>query len=610
MGFFCGIVGLNQSIRVYERNIYNIVSTFSDSYNDIKVSELAIFGFATKKNNPTILFSSPIIQQKDKKLFLADSRLDNRDQLISLLKITSQSSNADIILSAYEKWGKDCLQYLIGDFAFIISDLVKQEIFCARDRLGIKPFYYVLNDSYFAFSSDISTLFQLNTIEKQPDIDMMQSFLYYAQVTPDHTLFQEVRRLPAGHCLIIKNKKIEVLRYWNPEKIKINREISFQAASSQLKGLLETAVNTRLSSNGHVATELSGGLDSTSVTCLAAKNRKEFLKTIYSLRFGTYNCDEGVFINAVSDILKKKHISVNADNLDYKTKYNMNFVYEVQKDWPLMGASVHLFPLVETMNTNDTHIVLTGQGGDHILTGNLDILADYLKSFHWIKLYKALKYYHFSKAILKRNVILPFYRYLSDKQKRRIKKIFSFIRFYKPNKVHLVSKKRPPDNVLCNPKEKSFAFCRDVSYVTDNLYLTWIDTNMYQALERKYGIEFRHPFLDSRLVEFMLSLPAEYKLNKGITKKILRTAMQEIIPDIVRLRNDKAEYSEILLDQIRAIDLEELLSNPMIVQLGIISAEEITNMIKKYQEGELKQIVFFWRTINLEYWYKVNFFNQ
>lgn len=603
MSSFCGVITESRDNLEYKKAVSAITFVKSKTFSDTKIFNQAIFAFYTNFNTSKIPFSSPILK-KENKLFLSDSRLDNRDELISLLGKNAQCSDANILLSAYEKWGKNCLQYIIGDFAFIIWDIDNQEVFCVRDRLGIKPLYYALNRNSFYFSSDISTIFKLSFIEKKPDIPMMKSFLHYSEVDSECTLFKNIKRLPAGHYLLVRNNKVKVSRYWYPEKIEINKKISFEVASTKFKELLTAAVNVRLESTVPVSAELSGGLDSTSVTCIAEKNREDSLKEIYSLRFGTYNCDEGPFINAVSKNLSKEHVTIRADHLDYTNQYNMDFNYKIHRDWPLMGASIHLYPMVEEMHSRGTHVVLTGQGGDHILTGNRDMLADYLRSFSWRKLYKSLKHYKFSKRVIKQNVILPFFTYLSSNQKRRIKSILVFIGLYS---VEWINKKQSHKNILCNPKQKSFAFCRDLDYVTDNLYLTWNDANIYHAFELEYGIEFRHPFLDIRLVEFMLSLPAEFKLNEGITKSVLRNAMKGIIPELVRLRNDKAEYSQLLLDQINAIDLKSLWSNSMLIKLDIVPVERLTEMMNQYQEGKLKQIVLFWRMINLEYWYRVNF---
>ena len=136
---------------------------------------------------------------------------------------------------------------------------------------------------------------------------------------------------------------------------------------------------------------------------------------------------------------------------------------------------------------------------------------------------------------------------------------------------------------------------------------TLMESSYYRLGETHFGIEFRHPYFDRRLTEFMLSLPPRLKYSKGVIKILLRNAMEGILPEKIRQRKDKAEFSEVLRQQIDAIDLDALLSNAYLAKLGLLEQKIIDKYKQEYLDGKMKYIVFFWQLINLEYWYRYNF---
>jgi len=136
---------------------------------------------------------------------------------------------------------------------------------------------------------------------------------------------------------------------------------------------------------------------------------------------------------------------------------------------------------------------------------------------------------------------------------------------------------------------------------------TLMDGNFFHCAENYFGIEYRHPFFDLELVEFALSLPPEMKYKEGTIEWILRKAMKGILPDKINNRTDKAEFSELLIQQIDAIDLNELFDDPYIVKLGLMEQSVIDSYRKEYEDKTVKYISFFWTIINVEYWYRYNF---
>jgi asparagine synthase (glutamine-hydrolysing) len=137
-----------------------------------------------------------------------------------------------------------------------------------------------------------------------------------------------------------------------------------------------------------------------------------------------------------------------------------------------------------------------------------------------------------------------------------------------------------------------------------------MDSSYYSVAEEHFGIEFKHPFFDRQLIEFMLSLPPKFKYSEGISKRLLRTAMKGILPEKIRQRTDKAEFSEVLRQQIDAIDLDELFHNANLARLGLVDQKKLDTYKENYRSGKMKKVVYFWQLINLEYWYRFNFVND
>jgi asparagine synthase (glutamine-hydrolysing) len=137
-----------------------------------------------------------------------------------------------------------------------------------------------------------------------------------------------------------------------------------------------------------------------------------------------------------------------------------------------------------------------------------------------------------------------------------------------------------------------------------------MDSNIFHCAEKYFGIEYRHPFFNVELVEFALSLPPEMKYSSRMIKQILRKAMKNVLPEEIKCRKDKAEFSEVLKQQIEAIDIDRLLKQPNIVKLGIITKEDISYRVERYRSGEQKFVSYLWMLINVEYWYVINRFDD
>ncbi len=606
MSGICGIIRFDDE-NVKKEDIKKMIDSMSNCGNDkidLYVKGNMGFGHTMLWTTAESLHESQPLQNDDNTVILtADARIDNREELINILNLEQKQlsiiTDSDLILFAYEKWGEKCVDRLIGYFAFAIWYTKIEKIFIYRDRLGIRNCFYYQTDSFLIFASDISAILTFSEYSPKPNIDAMKSLLYDYTVGIGSTMYENIKSLPPGYFMCSYKMNSIVKQYWYPEKIIVNKSLSIGKASQKFLKLFEDAVHCRLRSAYPVACQLSGGLDSSSVVSIALKEKDMQDIHVFAQHYGNYTCDESKYIKSVIKKLSITYKYNRIDKLDYKNKYTLDLSYSVNPHWPMYNTFTNFLPMYEEMKQKGIRVVLTGQGGDHIVTGNTTMLVDFFQSFQWIKFMQQVKYTKSSWGAIKKYIILPL---LSTHQKENLKKMICYFRKEKTNNTldHYPFKDVNYDNLKDNGK----AFYEDLYDVTGAIHTTWCDSNSFQQMG-KYNLEVRHPFFDSRLVEFALSLPPEYKFSKNIIKVVLRESMKDILPEEVRIRNSKAEFSEVILDQINAIDLEVIVNDSYLENLNIISKEEILkimNDFKKMKKIDPNKVSKLWKMINLEYW--------
>ena len=503
---------------------------------------------------------------------------------------------------AYKKWGRDCVHHLYVDFAFVVEEKENKGYFAARDIVGSRPLYYGVKDEQFYCSSDISDFFLKFAFKAEPDVEMLRTLIDEGTLPSDATLFMSIKRLSAGHCMVVdKEANITIERYWNPENIKINHNITEQEATSTFLRLFQNAIRDRVEDPEETSFDLSGGLDSSSVVAMATQMfPKQKIQTNSQGFSSLPSCDEKEYIEAMTDTFNLDSHIFESDSLDYNGVYSLETHYKQKPPWPILLTYMAILPLVENLHRMKIKRVLTGQGGDDILTGNGFVLFDYFRSLQWRQLYRELKAAKRPVNAIKRYMISPL---LSDKQKQVIKFIFRK-KSKKPK-----SKNSLQEQFQSFPK-KDFSFLYDIDSITCSYQsLTW-DISPYHDIEKRYGIVYTHPFFDRRLIEFMLSLPGKYKYREGVGKVLLRKAMKGILPEKIRQRKDKAEFSALVRQQIDAIDLDKLLDHSCLAAQGVIEQVSINRLKEEYKSGKMKTIVHFWKIINMEYWYRCHFLSN
>ncbi len=547
--------------------------------------------------------NQPLVRQGENLVLTADARIDNREELIEKLEICKDNykiiTDTELILLSYQKWGEDCPRYLVGDFSFLVWDKCKKKLFGARDHIGIKPFYYFHNDDFLVISSEATSFFYLDEFKRIPNLESMKFFLDTHAIAHHETFYKALYRLEPGHTIEIKNRQINKKRYWFPEKININKNITFEEASIQFRELLTEAVKARLRSHKSIGFELSGGVDSSSILSTAMKVLKYSSPKVFSMRYRDMQCDESMYIGAVEEDLKITTININAADLDYQNKYSISAFNHICPYWPGNALFLNNFSEFEKVKNEQVRVVLTGQGGDHIVGGNLYRFADLFIRVKLLTFWKELRLYSSPVKIINRYVLSQFF---NKRTKKILRTLLHRNTLSNEQKYHKSLRQTECIKAVEEHSYESLAHKEDLGLIIGALNATWVDNNPYQSAGR-YNIEFRHPFFDIRLVEFTLSLPSEYKLNNGVDKQILRSAMQGILTDVVRNRNSKAEFSQVLLKQINSEDIVRIEKNSILVDNKLIDKNELKDLIQSYKDNNLTKIMLLWKVILLETWY-------
>jgi len=599
MSGVCGIVRFDGKI-VKKEEIENMFDTMKNRGNDsegIWVDGNVGFGHKMLWTTPESKYENLPIEN-DTCVLIMDARIDNRNELMMVLDLPDlpleEIGDSEFILAAYDKWGEECSKYLLGDFVFAIWDKKEKKLLIVRDRFGIRPLYFFFNKGQLYFSSYINVL--LNIIGKSFlfNYESIKSFMKFSTIKYEETMYKHVLRIPPAYGFIFSNNGLQKRRYWFPENIKIDYDVSLEEASKKVHELLFNAVESRLRIYGEWGCELSGGLDSSAVALIAKKLTNNKLFKTFSMRYKSYNCDEWEYTNEVIQALRCDPVYID---IDIKDDWDMNTVPLLSKHWPAYGSIIHNYQLGLSMIKSNVKVCLTGHGGDHVFTGTNSIISDYVKNFKLKQLFNEFSCANVSKFHL---LIISIRSLMPKRLKGMIKSLF-FINaknnFLQPENF----------NDYWNIKKiKSDCFFNNLQYIVGRYHTTHTDNNYYRLLEMNENIEFRHPFLDTRLVEYVLSLPNYYKYSCSTIKIVLREALKDIYPDKIYKRKDKAEFSEVLYALMNTIDIQKLWSDSSLLSEELIDAEVLNNLLVKYEQKTINEVDIFtlWKLTCTALWFQ------
>ena len=452
------------------------------------------------------------------------------------------ASDTEVLLASYAEYGEDCVYEFDGMFSFAIYDQHNRSLFCARDRFGEKPFYYKNSGKDLVFASEIKAI----TLHSNPDIDldMLYYYLQYDVVTdpfhPEKTFYRNIFTLPPAYRMTVHpDGKLTLKQYWKLETT--SRHRSDEEAVEQFQSLFSTSVKRRLRSDVEVGSSLSGGLDSSSVVAMINKEGKQSQHT-FSARFKDPEKDEGNFMKLVNDRFNINSHEVYPDPNGLSDEMNKLFYHQEE---PFGSASIFAqWEVMKLAKENGIKVLLDGQGADEVFAGYPKYYQTYFsylfrnnrKKFieevnGWNKLHNSSLKFGLKFALM---AYIPGTISWLGKFKRHGLKL--------GNTININNEFYREHSNLPSPFAHFKSLNEDLSYSTSsyglNKLLRFADKN-----SMAFSREIRLPFLSHELVEWAFSCEDSMKLRNGWTKYIIRTSMQDQLPDEIVWRKDKMGYA-------------------------------------------------------------------
>ncbi|MFA6226676.1 MAG: asparagine synthase (glutamine-hydrolyzing) [Methanoregula sp.] len=512
-----------------------------------------------------------------------------REELIQNGHQFHSKSDTEVILHAYEEWGHECLNRFNGMWAFALWDSRRQELFCARDRFGIKPFYYAHAGNSFLFASEIKALLAHPAIGTKPDDATLGTYLAWGVLDhSERTMFDGILQLRPAHAMVVtKDGAQPPFRYWD---VKVNAEIRSTVpdaeVAAKLRSLLLDATSIHLRSDVAVGTCLSGGIDSSALTAIINGLIREeapagvgVRQKTFSVVFSDKRFDEGRYIDEVVTATgvdahrtepSPEKLWVDIDRLVYT------------QDEPFGSLSIYAQYCVMRLAREEVKVVLDGQGADELLAGYLAYQGSFIGGL--------LRSFHVLTGLQEIGGSLRHHR-----------------RFFRSAAEQLFVRKSRRGLLKCTAPP----VYRYGGRLDEVLYRELTSTNLPALLHYEdrnamaFSIESRVPYLDVRFVEYAASLPLDQKIRNGITKIALRNAIKGIIPESIRNRMDKMGFvipEEVWMkEELRPFVLE-LLSSEEFQKRPYWDANAVVRNYLSFLEGKSPYSPEVWRIVCAELW--------
>lgn len=540
----CGIVGVIKKDRISNINKQKLIkSTNRLSHRGPDESGFFIeknFGLGHRRLKIIDLTSGqqPMLDDKSKNIIVFNGEIYNYIELRKILQKNGYdfktSSDTEVILKSYDYWGEKCVDYFNGMWSFVICNVEKNTAFASRDRIGEKPFYYYQDDENFVFSSEIKGL--LNYVKNiEIDFSFIQAYFINLNIPAPYTFYKDIFQLKPGHNLILKNKKLNIYKYWelpNVDEKDIIRDETYVLNS--FEEIFLNSVKIRMRSDVNFGAFLSGGLDSSLIVSVMQRFSSKKIYS-YTMGFDDPKYDERYLANLVAEKFRTIHTEdiIYQNELDNPIDLIFNYF-----DQPFGDSSAIPTFFVSQKAKKHTSMVLTGDGGDEVLSG--------YKTFKKIKL---IEFFNKSPKLLN-NFIKDFFSKLNNNfNSSLLKELYLFTNNLNSNfsKINLNNRINSSHlkylNEFINDSYSEHNQFSIIDFYNDIINSSKIDDPFYQQMRLNFyndlpndylvkvdrmsmanSLETRAPFLDYRLIELMAQVHKNIKLKNLQSKSILRNS--------------------------------------------------------------------------------------
>jgi asparagine synthase (glutamine-hydrolysing) len=524
---------------------------------------------------------------------IADARLDNREELLSAGRaagdVAEPVSDAGLILWAYERWGEDCPERLIGDFAFVIWDGEARRLFCARDHLGVRPLYYHHDGRALRAASEMNALFADERVPRRLCRRETALFLTYQYTEAKATLWEGISALSPGHRLTVTSAAIREEPYWRLDPSRRIRHRDDASYADHFKQVFSEAVRCRLRSSRPLGAQVSGGLDSSSVACEAERLRREGCASgdpvlLMRCLFPGMECDERRYSQAVADHLGLPIVAfAPPEDPEICRPAPEPFDPDCYFD-----PTVRAFgPLLEVARQRGVRSILTGVGGDHLMRRTGLERADAVRKGRLGAAARmaGLSARPFSltgwKTLLRDGITA----FVPPRVMRPLRRLRHPPRARWPwvsAKVARVAMEHQEAAAQRDFERYPEPVTRDlVRQLADGLNSS-LPLAQSDRLAARAGAEFRHPFFDVRLVELLLAFPHAQRFDGEIEKPVLRRAMVGVVPALVRERREITYFTSYVrrcLFEEHHGAIRELLEGGLLEQASLLDRAEVRRLL-------------------------------
>lgn len=577
-------------------------------------------GHAMLVTTPEAVHESQLLRDAKAGLCLSfDGRVDNREDLAEALASRSveirNDSDAELVLRAYECWGEDSPEKIIGDFAYVVSDARRRQLFCARDILGIKPFYYFLDQRVFLAGSELQQILSYPGVPLQPNEGMIAEYLAVNINTRDETLYQNIFRLVPGCCLVVGSEGVRKRSYYDLHSAREAHFSTNDQYADRFREIFREAVRCRLRSAGPLIAHLSGGVDSSAVVGMAAHLVQSGAGAVKGHGFQTASL---VFAEPESD--EREHIAqmdamwgLNSRRLAPFESDQKSVISQVgrYKDIPEYPNGMMVNSLRQMARSEGSRVCLTGLWSDEWLSG-CDRFADYLLQLRFGALARDLRLgrpvldhgrptpdVSDLRMVLRWGVWPLVSPLLGARGCRAVRKLIGRETLPPFLARELAKRVSLEDRLRQEPIRRT---CRTFSQ--QEIYNRFVSgelTHGSEIVERTaswYGLEERHPFADRRLIEYAFVLPQSQRFDSPFTKVVLRNALSGLLPESIRLRRSKADFSHVFAKALERLGGKHFFDSLMLAQMGYVNGaaagRAYATFIHGYRTGDRSYNTYMW----------------
>jgi len=535
-------------------------------------------------------------------------------------KFTS-STDTEVILALYDKYGVECLEHLRGMFAFAIFDKQDQTIFCARDRVGKKPFKYFLNDNVFIFASELKAILTQSDYKKEPDLTAIHHYLTLQYCPAPLTGFKDIQKLESAHYLLVdlKSGSIQKKRYWKIDYSNKQKH-SEEKWKSILMDKLEESVSLRMISDVPIGAFLSGGVDSSAIVALMSKFSDRPVET-FSIGFKEKKYNELEYAKVIADKFKTSHheLIINPQHIELLPEIVRSY------EEPYADSSALPTYYLNEFTRKNVTVALNGDGGDENFAGykrySFYKLSLMLERLSLINKYVAVPVLKQLQKIIKTYFIDRSYRYMNslstDYTVRYLESLYALTDNVKQSYYTKSFQKKMANEVLTSTfVSDKFTEAGTSDKIDQVLYtdmMTYLPDDLLVKVDiasMAYGLESRSPLLDHELLELSAQMPSNLKL-KGLTtgKYIFKKTLEDLLPHDILYRQKKGfgvPVDNWFKGDLRDYAYSHLLSKRF-ENRNILTKEATKNILDTHMNTTIDTSYTIWTLLMLELWFREYF---